>query len=373
MPSHEEVAMNQTQSNAGQKPQGDAKKTVEEVWGTININKFHEEDMNRIISAALGHRIAESVQQELVRLVRLVQRVTYEGELLSNKRNAEVWINEEKSQPVQTNLSNTDDGATKGKAKPTSGSTDRRYIDQCLSWAGLTIMALLKPDPEIVLARGLMTTIETVMLKQSRWLGGIVGFFARNQLIPFVIGLFVNIGVVIVACLFWWFVGDISDESQVYQKHYQYAIWTTGAAFVGGIVSLIMRLPSTTALQDQNVLIIFLTAFFKPWVAVIFGFVVFMIMRSEGVHLMNPDVLANPHFWGVIGFISGWSERFAPDIITRAAERVRSGTEDPRPGFAEAAERPRETPPAQNPPQQSPRSGESTTAGSRGETTDARS
>lgn len=172
--------------------------------------------------------------------------------------------------------------------------------------------------------------------------GGIVGFFARNQLIPFTTGLLVNVGVVIVACVFWWFVGHISDESQVYQKHFQYAIWTMLFAFVGGIVSIIMRLPSTTALQDQNVMIIFLTTFFKPWVAVIFGFVVFMIMRSGGVHLINQDVLANPHFWGVIGFISGWSERFAPDIITRAAERVRSGTEDPRPGFAEAAERPRD-------------------------------
>lgn len=223
-----------------------------------------------------------------------------------------------------------------------------------------------------------MTTIETEVLRRTPILGWIVGVFSRNQMFPVAAGLFLNIVLMLLFCLGWWWLGNLTDENAVYQEHYKYSIFAVQAAFLGGIISLILRLPSAGAFQDQSVVIMFLTAFFKPWVALVFGGVVFMLMNSKGlgVQLINQEVLKDPHFWAVVGFASGWSERFTPDIITKAAERVQTGREAPRPGLGEAAKRSRdqtvhEGQTAQAPSPPSPRRDDTATAEGR-EATDVR-
>jgi hypothetical protein len=68
--------------------------------------------------------------------------------------------------------------------------------------------------------------------------------------------------------------------------------------------------------------LVFLTAFLKPLLASVFAIVIFSIFKSglitlPGISLIDSDEKTRYIIW-IMGFLSGFSERFAGDIIARA-------------------------------------------------------
>ena len=58
------------------------------------------------------------------------------------------------------------------------------------------------------------------------------------------------------------------------------------------------------------------------------GLVVYAIFHLGVVNFIRPDYqpdLYNPYLWVVIGFLAGFSERFAGDILTRTEATVSGG------------------------------------------------
>jgi hypothetical protein len=119
---------------------------------------------------------------------------------------------------------------------------------------------------------------------------------------------------------------------------------TVSFAFFGALVSIAFRL-NLDEVDNVGVLPLFLTNLIKPYIGAIFGIVVFCFLESrifvfpgindatvESYNPLKPDavtvILGNKtvairdylffYVCAVVGFISGFSERFATDLIDRS-------------------------------------------------------
>ena len=98
------------------------------------------------------------------------------------------------------------------------------------------------------------------------------------------------------------------------------------SAFLGSLASSVMSLTNkreSTAAELYDPERVFVRAFFKPVVAMIFALAVFSVLKTGIVTIEGLRVsgLGEAHFhmlW-VIGFFSGFSERFAPRIFGQVA------------------------------------------------------
>ena len=105
------------------------------------------------------------------------------------------------------------------------------------------------------------------------------------------------------------------------------------AAFIGGVVSIATRLQEFSRVRDLDPFAMFWTALLKPLIGVILSLFIFATLVSglvkfgflddkDFVTLLTDPKAAVPNkmlytLW-VIGFISGFSERFAWDFVSRA-------------------------------------------------------
>jgi hypothetical protein len=145
-------------------------------------------------------------------------------------------------------------------------------------------------------------------------------------------------------------------------------ILTVSFAFLGGMVSIAFRL-DTTEIERVGLVPLFLTNLMKPYIGAMFGIIVYCIIESriitiagvndhtvvtlaEYTSLSDAEKVWTPYggtivpirdylFYFVaalIGFISGFSERFATDLIDKSSQ-VFSGSVQARAGSNEAANR----------------------------------
>jgi hypothetical protein len=93
------------------------------------------------------------------------------------------------------------------------------------------------------------------------------------------------------------------------------------AAVIGSVASVLTRLSKFLSLTAFNPLLIYFSVLTRPIIAIVFAIFVYTVMKagvisSLGVDLQGPSA---PYFAWAIGFLCGFSERFARDIVTRAS------------------------------------------------------
>lgn len=104
------------------------------------------------------------------------------------------------------------------------------------------------------------------------------------------------------------------------------------AAFLGGCISILLRLRDFSESYDVDPTFFFWTAFFKPLIGVVLAIFIYCVLYSgviEASFLKIPaDVKPETKlyaFWFVVGFLAGFSERFASDVISRAETKFGNG------------------------------------------------
>lgn len=92
------------------------------------------------------------------------------------------------------------------------------------------------------------------------------------------------------------------------------------AAFIGSLVSILVRIRDFLSIAAFSSLLIFVTIVTKPFVSVMFAILAFVMMKSGVISFMSID-LDGPQgaylAWG-LGFLCGFSERLAQDLVSRA-------------------------------------------------------
>lgn len=99
-------------------------------------------------------------------------------------------------------------------------------------------------------------------------------------------------------------------------------------AFVGSIVSMLLRIEEFTVMRNKDALTLLAVTFFRPWIAIAMALFIFAVLKTEVISLGdlsfsddNPNEEAY-FLLAVIGFMSGFSERFARGLLEQAEERV---------------------------------------------------
>jgi hypothetical protein len=92
------------------------------------------------------------------------------------------------------------------------------------------------------------------------------------------------------------------------------------AAFLGSIVSVIVRIRDFLNSATFNSLLIYFSVLTKPFIAATFAILAFSVMKAGLVSFLGVDLSgpAAPYIAWTVGFLSGFSERLAQDFATRA-------------------------------------------------------
>ena len=114
------------------------------------------------------------------------------------------------------------------------------------------------------------------------------------------------------------------------------------AGGMGAIVSVMWRMinGNLTVRYKVDRWTLVLVGLFRPFIGAVFGLLVFALIQSD---LLPIEVVADEvraiYFFGVIGFLAGFSERWAPDLLqtTENGFNAAAGSSGPPPGGDAAA------------------------------------
>ncbi|MES2791725.1 MAG: hypothetical protein V4719_19045 [Planctomycetota bacterium] len=92
------------------------------------------------------------------------------------------------------------------------------------------------------------------------------------------------------------------------------------AGAIGSIVSIMVRIADFTKSSITDRSILFMTGAFKPVIGCAFAIFAFAAIKSKVIPLATEPV-SEPYLAIALAFVSGFSERFAPDVVTAAEAR----------------------------------------------------
>jgi hypothetical protein len=106
------------------------------------------------------------------------------------------------------------------------------------------------------------------------------------------------------------------------------------AAFIGSIISILARMQDFLADPTQTPILIYISIIRKPFLAATFVVLAFSVLSSGLISFHGVDLAgaAGPYLAWVVGFLCGFSERFAQDFVVSASGRFsETGPPDVRP------------------------------------------
>lgn len=201
-----------------------------------------------------------------------------------------------------------------------SGSVgdNKRYL-------AIALKSLASERPKLSFVRGLRTELELSSEMYSRGLPRLIKKIAGpTPLSALIAGLSTTL--ILSPIGYGLLVYFFSDRLEAYVNFTTISI-LTGAAFLGGIVSLLSRLEAFAALRLYNPNLIFFTAFFKPFIGVVLTLFVYSIIdvgliQIPGLNTNGAEADKQYLLVWVIGFICGFSERFTRDIVGHVETRI---------------------------------------------------
>lgn len=192
-----------------------------------------------------------------------------------------------------------------------------KQLEKVAHEAQVAMQGLLRPKPKLQFARTVRYRLEMELLRHNglatryivRWSSGNpVAIVGLGVLLTCLIGL---VHWSVLPHLPAWFASPLFAAES--------ATLTTvaAAAFLGGVVSLLSRMREFSKLRDFDPIFLFWNGLLKPYVGIIFAIFVFAFLKSEFVPAvkLGSDTI---YVWWVVGFLSGFSERFTRDIISKS-------------------------------------------------------
>lgn len=199
-----------------------------------------------------------------------------------------------------------------------------KNLGQVVAEAQVAMQGLLRESPKLQFARTVRYRLEMELLRNNgvatrylvSWTGGNpVAIVGMGVLLTCIIGLIKHILLPYLPDGF---------ASRILPGEGDALLALSAAAFLGGVVSLLSRLREFSRLRDFDPIFLFWNGLLKPYVGIIFAIFVFAFLKSEFVPAvkLGSDTI---HIWWVVGFLSGFSERFTRDIISKSEGVLNGG------------------------------------------------
>jgi hypothetical protein len=255
---------------------------------------------------------------------------------------AESGVTEEQLQALRTRI-RSNEGATDEVAEELSAAlrqADRisamnLYIPGAGDRLNFIVDCLLAPKPQLILARDGRLNLQLEIYHQAGWIsrtlaaissGSPVGLVLSALFIAFIIWSLVMYGLQFLS-------GSKFLKVDIFFMDGNALGIITFAALIGGIVSIATRLNEFSRVRDLDPFAMFWTAMLKPLIGVVlaifilatvegkilsFGFLPEASLKALSATPRTDDTLQGLYVLWVLGFLAGFSERFAWDFVGRA-------------------------------------------------------
>lgn len=187
-----------------------------------------------------------------------------------------------------------------------------------IACAEIATRALLQDQPHMTLAKETIDSLERD-LQGSQVLAMFTGGSAP---VTVLLGLFslLYVGLPLGYVLF----RRISGVREILGIDVSMLIGVALAGALGSIVSIMVRLHDFVSVNVKHRAVVFFTGFFKPIVGMSFAMFVFACLNAGILPLaIKVDTTAAGYFFLALGFVSGFSERFAQDVASRAEKSIK--------------------------------------------------
>jgi hypothetical protein len=121
--------------------------------------------------------------------------------------------------------------------------------------------------------------------------------------------------------------GEVGEPISTRRVAYAFVVLLGLAGALGSIISILVRIKDFTEIRILNPPALFWTGFFKPIIGAAFSLFVFCAFAAG---LINVTSGVNQRFMFLtLGFIAGFSERFAPDLVSGIERTISIGSGPP--------------------------------------------
>jgi hypothetical protein len=220
---------------------------------------------------------------------------------------------------------------------------DLKGVDDAAARLGFIFDCLLAKPPKLALAQDERLRLQ---VENHRHSGPLTSWLARLSagspvaLMLIALGCSLVVWSVVFAVLGW--IARVDAASALRMVDTMALSTVSYAALLGGVLSIATRLKEFSKVRDLDPFAMFWTALLKPLIGVVLAIFLLAAIYGEVISfgaLFGPDAFAGYgsnglprqtiHVLWVIGFLAGFSERFAWDFVDRAQGRV--GNEPPPP------------------------------------------
>jgi hypothetical protein len=94
------------------------------------------------------------------------------------------------------------------------------------------------------------------------------------------------------------------------------------AGALGSVISVMYRINNFNDQSANGPLLLFFTGLFKPVIGVGFAWFAFVALSAKLTTLVQPSPDAVPYFYAALGFLAGFVEKFAPDLIDTVGKAI---------------------------------------------------
>jgi hypothetical protein len=188
-------------------------------------------------------------------------------------------------------------------------------------------------QPNLLLVRSIRLELASINDRASYGISRLIGYISGDTPLNAAISALLSI-IVLAFLLFWLMIKThktIIEEiattpellSLLNDGSVVLLIIAIHAAFIGGVVSILARIQDFLSNPTLSPLLICISIVRKPFLSAIFVVLVFSVLKAglisfHGVDLAGP---AAPYLAWVVGFLCGFSERFAQDFVVSASGR----------------------------------------------------
>jgi hypothetical protein len=179
--------------------------------------------------------------------------------------------------------------------------------------AEITAKALLQDQPDVKLASQSLDSLEIDLRPTLRR-------HSAPTLVLFGLGSLLYFGIPSGYFLF----RSLSNIKDILGINVSMLIGVALAGALGSVVSIMVRLQDFVSVSVKDRTVIFFTGFFKPIVGMSFAMFVFTCLNAGILPLsIKMDSASAGYFFLALGFISGFSERFAQDVASRVENSIK--------------------------------------------------
>jgi hypothetical protein len=223
------------------------------------------------------------------------------------------------AQLATARLSTEEQAEVAGLVRVLDGAVSQ-HMDALLGEVELATALLVADPPQVAAVSAIRANLEKKLNERS-----LIAFLRRNSSIGNV-ALGLASLVVVATAIVAWVAANLKPGTTIASMDATLLVLISVAGALGGVISVMYRIDGFNDTSEAGPLRLYFTGLLKPIMGVGFALFVFVALNAKVTTLIQPAPNTEPYFYAALGFIAGFVEQFAPDLINKAESTVEGGS-----------------------------------------------